>query len=184
MKLLRVLETGRFERLGSNRERQVKVRVISATNADLPAMIRDGQFREDLYYRLNTVELALPPLAERPGDILPLAERFLQGDKPLSAAAASALQRHAWPGNVRELRNVLQRAELLASGDRIDVSDLNLPRAATAPRPATPTADPDRHNIEAALARNHGIIAQTAAELGLSRQALYRRMDRHGIPRE
>ena len=90
MKLLRVLETGRFERLGSNRERQVKVRVVSATNADLPAMIRDGTFREDLYYRLNTVELVLPPLAERPGDIVPLAERFLTAGKPLSSAATAA----------------------------------------------------------------------------------------------
>ena len=90
MKLLRVLETGRFARLGSNRERQVKVRVVSATNAELPAMIRDGSFREDLYYRLNTIELAMPPLAERPGDILPLAEHFGQEGKRLSAAAASA----------------------------------------------------------------------------------------------
>ncbi|WP_313456120.1 sigma-54 dependent transcriptional regulator [Stenotrophomonas sp.] len=184
MKLLRVLETGRFERLGSNRERQVKVRVISATNADLPAMIRDGQFREDLYYRLNTVELSLPPLAERPGDILPLAERFLGDGKPLSSAAASALQRHPWPGNVRELRNVIQRAGLLAQGERIEVADLNLPRAAAAPRAAAPTVDPDRSRIESALAHSHGIIAQAAAELGLSRQALYRRMDRYGIPRE
>ncbi len=184
MKLLRVLETGRFERLGSNRERQVKVRVISATNADLPAMIREGQFREDLYYRLNTVELALPPLAERPGDILPLAERFLGDGKPLSSAAAVALQRHPWPGNVRELRNVIQRAGLLAQGERIEVSDLNLPRAAAAPRVAAPAADPDRSRIESALAHSHGIIAQAAAELGLSRQALYRRMDRYGIPRE
>ncbi|WP_315386865.1 sigma-54 dependent transcriptional regulator [uncultured Stenotrophomonas sp.] len=184
MKLLRVLETGRFERLGSNRERQVKVRVISATNADLPAMIRDGQFREDLYYRLNTVELALPPLAERPGDILPLAERFLGDGKPLSSAAASALQRHAWPGNVRELRNVIQRAGLLAQGARIEIADLNLPRAAPAPRATTPGADPDRSRIESALSHSHGIIAQAAAELGLSRQALYRRMDRYGIPRE
>lgn len=184
MKLLRVLETGRFERLGSNRERQVKVRVISATNADLPAMIRDGQFREDLYYRLNTVELALPPLADRPGDILPLAERFLGDGKPLSNAAATALQRHPWPGNVRELRNVIQRAGLLAQGARIEVADLNLPRAPTAPRAVTPTVDPDRSRIESALAHSHGIIAQAAAELGLSRQALYRRMDRYGIPRE
>jgi transcriptional regulator of acetoin/glycerol metabolism len=159
------------------------VRVISATNADLPAMIRDGQFREDLYYRLNTVELALPPLAERTGDILPLAERFLDSGKPLSTAAATALQRHPWPGNVRELRNVLQRAELLSTGPRIEVVDLNLPRTA-APRATSPAVDPDRSRIENALAHNHGIIAQAAAELGLSRQALYRRMDRYGIPRE
>ncbi|KAF1014911.1 MAG: Alginate biosynthesis transcriptional regulatory protein AlgB [Stenotrophomonas maltophilia] len=163
----------------------MKVRVVSATNADLPAMIRDGSFREDLYYRLNTVELVLPPLAERPGDIVPLAERFLAGSKPLSAAAATALQRHTWPGNVRELRNVIQRAELLALGERIEVTDLNLPRLPAAPRVASSAGnDPDRERIEQVLARNHGVIAQAAAELGLSRQALYRRMDRHGIPRE
>ena len=184
MKLLRVLETGRFERLGSNRERQVRVRVVSATNADLAAMIRDGTFREDLYYRLNTVELALPPLAERTGDIAPLAEHFLSDGKPLSAAALSALQRHAWPGNVRELRNVIQRAELLATGPRIEVSDLNLPRTPAHARSSSAGVDPDRKRIESALASNHGIIAQAAAELGLSRQALYRRMDRYDIPRE
>jgi DNA-binding NtrC family response regulator len=179
MKLLRVLETGRFARLGSNRERQVKVRVVSATNADLTTMIREGTFREDLYYRLNTIELALPPLAERPGDILPLAEHFLSGDKPLAASAGSALQRHPWPGNVRELRNVIQRAELLAAGPRIEVADLGLPRA-TAVRTA-PAREPEREQIEAALARAGGVIAQAAAELGMSRQALYRRMERHGL---
>ncbi len=187
MKLLRVLEPGRYERLGSNRERHAKVRVISATNADLPAMIRDGSFREDLYYRLNTVEIALPALpalAERPGDIGPLAEHFLAGEKPLSPQARDALQRHAWPGNVRELRNVLQRAALLAQGARIEAGDLNLPRA-PAPRLAAPAAgEPDRARIEQALARAQGVIAQAAAELGLSRQALYRRMDRYGISSE
>jgi DNA-binding NtrC family response regulator len=179
MKLLRVLETGRFERLGSNRERQVKVRVISATNADLPALIREGSFREDLYYRLNAIELALPPLAERPGDILPLAERFRPQDKPIGESARTALQRHPWPGNVRELRNVIQRAGLLAVGERIEAGDLNLPKT-TAPKPAS-TQEPDRAGIESALARAGGVIAQAAAELGLSRQALYRRMDRFGI---
>ena len=179
MKLLRVLETGRFARLGSNRERQVKVRVVSATNAELPAMIRDGSFREDLYYRLNTIELAMPPLAERPGDILPLAEHFGQEGRRLSAAAASALQRHPWPGNVRELRNVIQRAQLLATGPRIEVADLGLPRA-----PAVrsgPVREPERGQIEAALQRAGGVIAQAAADLGMSRQALYRRMERHGL---
>src|SRR5918993_916859 len=94
MKLLRVLETGRFSRLGSNRERQVKVRVVSATNADLPAMIRAGTFREDLFYRLNVIEIRLPPLAERPRDVLPLADHFLGGRKALSDAARSMLLRH------------------------------------------------------------------------------------------
>ncbi|MEY2854021.1 MAG: hypothetical protein RL030_1153 [Pseudomonadota bacterium] len=179
MKLLRVLETGRFERLGSSRERQVTVRVISATNADLPAMIRDGAFREDLYYRLNAIEVALSPLAERPGDILPLAELFCPPGKPLSERARAALLRHTWPGNVRELRNVIQRAGLLAPGERIEAVDLNLPKTA-APRLA-PVAEPDKAGIEAALARAGGVIAQAAAELGLSRQALYRRMERFGL---
>ena len=180
MKLLRVLETGRFARLGSNRERQVKVRVVSATNADLPAMIREGSFREDLYYRLNTLELQMPPLAERPGDILPLAEHFLGKDGPrLSQAAAHALQRHPWPGNVRELRNVIQRAQLLATGPRIEVADLGLPKVAGGR--AAPPREPSREQLEAALARAGGVIAQAAAELGMSRQALYRRMERFGL---
>ncbi|WP_028919421.1 sigma-54-dependent transcriptional regulator [Pseudoxanthomonas suwonensis] len=179
MKLLRVLETGRFARLGSNRERQVKVRVVSATNADLPAMIREGSFREDLYYRLNTIELAMPPLAERPGDIVPLAEHFLDDDKTLSASAISALQRHPWPGNVRELRNVIQRAQLLATGPRIEAEDLGLPRAPA--QRSSPAREPEREQIEAALQRAGGVIAQAAAELGMSRQALYRRMERHGL---
>ena len=182
MKLLRVLETGRFERLGSNRERQVKVRVISATNADLPAMIRAGSFREDLYYRLNVIELRLPPLAERRGDILPLAEHFLRDAKPLTPAARDALQRHAWPGNVRELKNALQRAMLLAVGERIDVADLALPGAG-APPLTSDDAEPDRDSIESALARAGGVVSQAASELGLSRQALYRRMEKLGIAR-
>jgi len=181
MKLLRVLETGRFERLGSNRERQVKVRVISATNADLPAMIRAGSFREDLFYRLNVIELRLPPLAERPGDILPLAEQFLGADKSLSASARAALLRHAWPGNVRELKNVMQRAKLLSAQASIEAADLGLPT--TTPQTASNDNEPDRESIERALSRAGGVVSQAAAELGLSRQALYRRMERLGIVR-
>jgi DNA-binding NtrC family response regulator len=183
MKLLRVLETGRFERLGSNRERQVKVRVISATNADLAAMIRASTFREDLYYRLNLIELHLPPLADRPGDILPLADHFLAGRKQLSDAARATLLRHSWPGNVRELKNTMQRAGLLAPGATIAPADLGLPVAAAAPSAGAGDAEPDRDAIEQALARARGVVAQAAAELGLSRQALYRRMDRLGISR-
>jgi DNA-binding NtrC family response regulator len=181
MKLLRVLETGRFERLGSNKERQVKVRVISATNADLHAMIRAGTFREDLYYRLNTIELRVPALAERPEDILPLAHHFLGSGKPLAADARAALRRYPWPGNVRQLKNVLQRAELLATGPEITAADLALPAPAPVPVPV-PEEGPDRSTIEAALARANGVIAQAAAELGLSRQALYRRMEKLSIP--
>src|SRR5688572_15149831 len=183
MKLLRVLETGKFERLGSNRERQVKVRVISATNADLTAMIRAGTFREDLFYRLNVIELRLPPLAERRGDILPLTEHFLRDDKPLTPAARAALTRHAWPGNVRELKNALQRAMLLAAGASIDVGDLALPGAVAAASLAEGDAEPDRDSIETALARAGGVVSQAATELGLSRQALYRRMEKLGIAR-
>ncbi|HUR87915.1 MAG TPA: sigma-54 dependent transcriptional regulator [Ramlibacter sp.] len=179
VKLLRVLETGRFQRLGSNEERQVRVRVISATNADLHAMIRAGTFRQDLFYRLNVIELALPPLAKRPDDIVPLAQHFLGTGKALDASARGALQRHAWPGNVRELKNVMQRASLLARGEAITAADLALPAdASTANEPVV-----DKPSIEQALARHGGVVAQAAAELGLSRQALYRRMERLGISR-
>ncbi|WP_028102961.1 sigma-54-dependent transcriptional regulator [Pseudoduganella violaceinigra] len=187
MKLLRVLETGRFERLGSNRERQVQVRVISATNADLPAMIRAGTFREDLYYRLNVIELRLPPLAERPGDILPLARHFLGSERRLRADAEAALLAHGWPGNVRELKNVMARAGLLARSETITVPDLGLPAASAsnghAFGTASPEQEPDRDAIAAALQRASGVVAQAAVELGLSRQALYRRMERLGIAR-
>jgi len=186
MKLLRVLETGRFQRLGSNRETQVRVRVISATNADLPAMIREGRFREDLYYRLNLIELYLPPLHERPRDILPLAQAFLPAGRRLTPAAAEALLKHPWPGNVRELKNTMQRAVLLAPGEQIDLADLGLPRvAALAVSAAAGVGDeePDRAQIEAAIQRAGGVIAQAAAELGLSRQALYRRLERLGMKR-
>ncbi|HEU4773230.1 MAG TPA: sigma-54 dependent transcriptional regulator [Lysobacter sp.] len=188
VKLLRVLETGRFERLGGNRERSVKVRIISATNADLPALIADGRFREDLYYRLNAIELKLPALAERPDDILPLARHFLPPGKQLDTGAERALLAHAWPGNVRELRNTLQRAALLSRGERIVATDLGLPPPATggsSPGGAGLAADePDRDQIEAALQRSGGVLAQAASELGLSRQALYRRLDRLGIKRD
>ncbi len=181
VKLLRILETGRFERLGSNRERSVKVRIVSATNADLPVLIAEGRFREDLFYRLNGIELRVPPLAQRPRDILPLARHFLPEGKRLGEAAARLLQRHPWPGNVRELRNVMQRAALLAHGELIEPADLALPMPA---QPAlTPSDEPDRACIEAALERCGGVLAQAAAELGMSRQALYRRLDRLGISR-
>ena len=180
VKLLRVLETGRFQRLGSNRERSVKVRIVSATNANLQALIADGRFREDLFYRLNGIELKLPPLAQRPRDILPLARHFLPAGKRLGDDAERALQRHAWPGNVRELRNAVQRAALLSRSELIAAADLALP---TSPDTLLAGDEPDRATIEAALDRNGGVLAQAAADLGLSRQALYRRLDRLGIPR-
>ena len=182
VKLLRVLETGRFQRLGSNRERSVKVRIVSATNANLQALIADGRFREDLFYRLNGIELRLPPLAQRPRDILPLARHFLPAGKRLGDDAERALQRHAWPGNVRELRNAVQRAALLARSDVIAASDLALPPG-TLDTTSNGGDEPDRASIEAALERNGGVLAQAATDLGLSRQALYRRLDRLGIAR-
>lgn len=183
MKLLRVLETGRFQRLGSNRERQVQVRVISATNADLPAMIAEGSFREDLFYRLNLIEVAVPPLARRPADILPLARVFLEPGRRLAPDAESALRRHGWPGNVRELKNVIQRAGLLAQGPLIHAADLALPATSAAGRGHEPVQEPGREQVEQALRENQGNISHAAGSLGLSRQALYRRMDRLGIRR-
>lgn len=178
-KLLRVLETGEFERLGSGRPRRAKVRVVSATNADLPAMIREGRFREDLYYRLNVIEVKLPPLAERSDDILPLAEHFLAGDARLSDEAAERLLSYPWPGNVRELKNAIERARLLCRGGTIEPADLNLVTPRSSGRHAV--EEPDRASIEAALARAAGVVSRAAAELGLSRQALYRRMERFGL---
>ncbi|MCW5567967.1 MAG: sigma-54-dependent Fis family transcriptional regulator, partial [Dokdonella sp.] len=170
MKLLRVLETGQFERLGSSRTRHADVRVVSATNADLAAAIRDGRFREDLYYRLNVIELRLPPLAERSDDVLPLAEHFLQGRATLDASARTALATHAWPGNVRELKNAIERASLLCSDGVVTARDLGL-SGARAPGTRLPLdAEPDRASIEAAIQRTRGVISQAAAELGLSRQ--------------
>jgi DNA-binding NtrC family response regulator len=178
---LRVLESGQFERLGSSKTRTTKVRVVSATNADLPAMIRDGRFREDLYYRLNVIELRLPPLAERRDDIVPLAEYFLDGKAALDEGARTALASHTWPGNVRELKNAIQRAALLCTNGVITAEDLGLASIRNGNGRAAPAAEPDREMIESALSNARGVISQAAAELGLSRQALYRRMDKLGI---
>ncbi|MEO7200761.1 MAG: sigma 54-interacting transcriptional regulator, partial [Dokdonella sp.] len=181
MKLLRVIESGQFERLGSSRTRQVRVRVISATNADLPAMIRQGQFREDLYYRLNLIELRVPPLGERRDDVMPLAQAFLAGRASLDDSARAALLEHSWPGNVRELKNAIERAVLLGKDGVLSSADLGLaaPRAST--QRSAPVVEPDRAMIEAALSDANGVISQAASALGLSRQALYRRMEKLGI---
>lgn len=181
MKLLRILETGQFERLGSSKTRKVSVRVISATNADLPALIREGQFREDLFYRLNVIELRLPPLAERSDDIAPLADYFLQGRAVLDGEARTALAAHAWPGNVRELKNAIDRASLLCSNGIISARDLALGPARRSASRSSPDVEPDKGMIEAALLRARGVISQAASDLGLSRQALYRRMEKMGI---
>ena len=184
MKLLRVLDTGTFQRLGSNQTRHVKVRVLSATNADLKAMVREGTFREDLYYRLNVIEVRLAPLAERGDDILPLAEHFLAGRASLGEAARDALRAHAWPGNVRELKNVIERAALLSDGQPIPAELLGLPAATAVSHGNRNLDDPSREAIEAALAAAQGVVSRAAQALGMSRQALYRRMERYALPPE
>jgi DNA-binding NtrC family response regulator len=179
VKLLRVLETGQFEMLGSSKTRTSQARVLSATNADLPALIREGRFREDLYYRLNVIDIAVPSLADRPADILPLARHFLGEGLQLSEDAAAALQAHDWPGNVRELRNSIERAKLLARDSIVVAADLNLPAAArAAPREAEQFS---KEVLEATLREAGGNISRAAQSLGLSRQALYRRLERFNL---
>ena len=216
-KLLRVLQTGEFERLGSSVTRKADVRLVSATNLDLQRAIAAGQFREDLFFRLNVIELYVPPLADRPEDILPLAEHFVAAHAAregktglrLGPDAVAALMQHEWPGNVRELQNRLQRAVLVGTGSSIGAADLGIgagggsrdsvrrltpaeigvndihPPAAGVSRPLPPadsaTSDAERGSIEEALIRAGGVVAKAAAEMGLSRQALYRRMERLGI---
>jgi DNA-binding NtrC family response regulator len=188
VKLLRVLETGQFEMLGSSRTHSTRVRIVSATNADLPALIRDGRFREDLFYRLNVIEIPVPSLLERPADILPLARSFLGEALTLSEDAAAALLAHDWPGNVRELRNSIERAKLLARERIVTAPDLNLPAAhrtaaegETARRGDRDGDQPSRELIEASLREAGGNISRAAQSLGLSRQALYRRMERFNL---
>jgi DNA-binding NtrC family response regulator len=191
--LLRVLQTGEFERLGSSETRRVDVRLLAATNVDLAAGIAAGRFREDLYYRLRGVELAVPALADRPEDVPVLARFFLRqlGPAPsgepwsVGAEAAAVLLAHPWPGNVRELANALRRATLVAPRAVLRPQDLGL--AGSAPglpggSPGAPaTASPERVRIERALAEADGVVSRAAERLGMTRQALYRRMEKHGL---
>lgn len=179
VKLLRVIETGQYQRLGSSRTRTARVRIVSATNADLKVMIAEGRFREDLYYRLNVIEVALPPLTERVDDVLPLAEHFL-GQGILSEEARETLVAHDWPGNVRELKNAIERARLLAGDAPILAEHLNLP-VRSGNGASRNLDEPSRESVEKALATSDGVISHAAQTLGLSRQALYRRMQRYGI---
>ena len=185
VKLLRVLQTGQFERLGSTQTRSVKVRVVSATNSDLRAAISAGTFREDLYYRLNVIELRVPALRDRPDDVLVTAHAFLDASHRFSFEAERALLAYPWPGNVRELQNCVKRACLLAAGDVIQPRELGLPAVIEKPgethHGAQPLPEPDRETLQAVLARSNGVIATAARELGLSRQALYRRMEKFGL---
>jgi DNA-binding NtrC family response regulator len=190
-KLLRVLETGEYERVGSSKTRQANVRLISATNAGINAEVAAGRFRQDLLFRLNTVEINVPPLRERPEDIPLLAIHFLQrharhygkGLEGFEPAAAQALRDHAWPGNVRELDHVVERAALMAQGRQVRASELGL----RSPREAVPRLEDmsieevERLLIKKTLARFDGNAKKAAESLGLSRSAFYRRLQRYGL---
>ena len=194
VKLLRVLQSGEIQRLGSTRAERVDVRVLSATNAELPAALADGRFREDLFFRLNVIELAVPPLAERSRDILPLARHFLerQGrddsagrEVRLAGDAERALLAHDWPGNVRELENRIRRASLVAEGDKVLPAHLGLERQSPPPEvDLTPNESAERDEIVAVLSQEEGVVARAAERLSISRQALYRKMSRFGIELE
>ncbi|ATC99073.1 sigma-54-dependent transcriptional regulator [Pseudoalteromonas spongiae] len=179
MKLLRVLQTGEFERLGSVQTKQVKVRVISATNADLQHDIKAGRFREDLYYRLNVIELRLPPLAERKDDIMPLVKHFLP-NRECGLATEQALVNYPWPGNVRELENACKRAAVLKPSGQLALADFGLATATNEVKTAL-SHEPNKIEIEAAMREYHGVIAKVARHFGLSRQALYRRLQKFDI---
>ena len=206
-KLLRVLEDGEFERLGSSRTLKADVRLVSATNADLAADVARGAFRKDLLFRLNTVELRLPPLRERHEDIVPMARRFLarfgqrygKPDLVIPPSSERRLLAYGWPGNVRELSHVIERAVLMASGREIAELDFSLPTGEAAPAAAPPpasvaaaaTGEPaaedlsleamEERLIRRAMERSGGNIQRAADALGVSRQALYRRLEKFGI---
>jgi DNA-binding NtrC family response regulator len=192
-KLLRVLETGEFERVGSSKTHKVDVRLLSATNADLKADVAAGKFRQDLMFRLNTVEIHLPPLRERREDITPLAEHFLKlhseryrrGHLSFTPQAREALRQHSWPGNVRELDHVIERAVLLTSGDTVTAMDLALQASpaeqVSARLEEMSLEDAERLLITKALARFNGNANRAADALGLSRSALYRRMQKYRL---
>ena len=190
-KLLRVLQTGDVERVGSSKARHVDVRVISATNADLQQEVGEGRFREDLLFRLNTIEIHLPPLRERREDIAPLAMHFLRRHaeryrKTLRAFEPGAMQQlleHAWPGNIRELDHAVERAVLLAQGASVRAQDLALrPTAGSAARiEDLPLEEVEKLLIQKALGRYGGNVSHAARALGLSRSALYRRIASFGL---
>ena len=190
-KLLRVLETGEYERLGSSRTRRANVRLISATNADLHAEVEAGRFRQDLLFRVNTIEIRVPPLRERREDIPALAAHFLAQyaqhyRKRLTgfdAGAMQALLEHSWPGNVRELDHAVERAVLMAPGPLVRSGDLALRpgRDSGARVEDMSLEDVECFLIKKAMTRYDGNVSQAAKALGLSRSALYRRLQRYGL---
>jgi DNA-binding NtrC family response regulator len=190
-KMLRVLETSEFERVGSSKTRKVNVRIISATNAELKKEVEAGHFRRDLLFRLNTIEIHLPPLRDRQADIAPLARHFLwqqlqryrKNIDGFDAAALQAMLKYEWPGNVRELEHTIERAVLMASGSTIQAKDLGL---ASGSESAGSLEELSLEEVEAmlikkALARCDGNVSRAADALGLSRSALYRRLEKYGL---
>ena len=190
-KLLRVLQSGEVERVGDSRPRQVNVRVLAATNVDLHAEVAAGRFREDLLFRLNTIEIQLPPLRDRRDDVAPLANFFLRKHatrygKPLTSfdnAAMQALLDHPWPGNIRELDHAVERGVLMAQGEQVRAIDLALRATATTSTRAEEVTleEAERVLIQKALSRYDGNVSHAAKALGLSRSALYRRLAVHGL---
>jgi DNA-binding NtrC family response regulator len=190
-KLLRTIESGDFERVGSSKTRRVDVRVFSATNADLHAAVAEGRFRQDLLFRLNTIEIRLPPLRDRREDIPVLASHFLRQHaqhyrKPLTGfdeSAIKALLAHLWPGNVRELDHAVERAVLMAQDETIRAADLGLRAGREGPPRIEEMSleDVEALLIRKALARFNGNVSHAANALGLSRSALYRRLQRYGL---
>jgi DNA-binding NtrC family response regulator len=191
-KLLRVLETGELERVGSSSTRRVDVRVLAATNANVNAEAAAGRFRPDLLFRLNTIEIQIPPLRDRREDILLLAHHFLRGyaqryRKNISvfdSAATVALREHSWPGNVRELDHAVERGVLLSPGPSVRAADLGLrpPAQGAAARLEEMSLDEvERHLIQRTLARHDGNVSKAAQTLGLSRSAMYRRLQKYGL---
>jgi DNA-binding NtrC family response regulator len=189
-KLLRVLEIGSFERLGSSKTRQADVRILSATNADLAGDVAAGRFRQDLLYRLNTIEIHLPPLRDRQADIPLLADQFLRQyaqryRKALDGFEEPAMQvllNHRWPGNIRELDHAVERAVLMARDKVVRVADLGLnqERGTAVHLDDLSLEEVEHHLIKKALMRYEGNVSQAAEALGLSRGALYRRMQKLG----
>jgi DNA-binding NtrC family response regulator len=198
VKLLRVLQERELQRVGGDRAIKVDVRVIAATNADLTERIRSGDFRSDLFYRLNVVSVRIPPLRARVDDILPLAHHFLRKhDGPgritgFDSVTAQILRRYSWPGNVRELENVVERATLLAKGEEITLSDLppELNPGSEVERPASigkslsaAREDFERYFILECLRRHRGNVSRAAREAGLHRQNFYQKLHKYGIQR-
>jgi DNA-binding NtrC family response regulator len=181
-KLLRVLETGEFERIGGSQNIKVSVRIISATNSDIPQAIIDGRFREDLYYRLNVINLKLAPLNERKEDIFPLVDTLLEEHYQLSSQSRDVLLAHDWPGNVRELLNTIKRAQLLCNDGIITEHHLGIEVKKSLK--LSPKEDVTEQDVISAIKSSGGVISDAAKTLGLSRSALYRRMKKFNIQDE